>query len=82
MEDRLIELLRCVYRTCEDELDGMDWDAEVARVAEMVVQGQSLAPVLQTYLDNAHDCREEFYAMIAMLQAEQAAQDDETSESH
>lgn len=73
VDQRLIELLRCVFKTCDDEIDGSAWDKEICRVAELIMQGEDVAPTIQQYLDNSPDCREELFAMVAMLRAEHLA---------
>lgn len=70
MRDRLIELLRCIYGTCDEELDGSVWDVEAARVAEMVLRGEPIEAHIQQYLSNSPDCREEFMALVAIMKAE------------
>lgn len=76
---RLAELLRCVYGTCDQEIDGTTWDQEACKVAEMIVRGEDIAPLLSQYLDNSPDCREEFLALVAILRAERAADTNENT---
>jgi len=78
---RLAELLRCVYGTCDEEIDGMTWDEQACRVAEMIVRGEDISPLLKQYLDNSPDCREEFMALVAILRAERAADSNESPTS-
>lgn len=73
VEDKLQELLRCIFKTREEEIDSATWDLYMERVAEMALNGEDIAtvlPAIQHYLENAPDCREEFRALVAMLRAE------------
>jgi hypothetical protein len=73
IEDRLQNLMRCICQTKEEEIDGMTWDLQMARVAEMAARGEDISsalPAIQQYLDNSPDCREEFEALVAILKAE------------
>jgi hypothetical protein len=71
LQERLAHLLKCISGTCEDELDGTAWDVIAAHVAEALLHGEPLTPAIQRYLDNSPDCREEFYALVAILKSEQ-----------
>jgi hypothetical protein len=73
VEDRIKELLRCIFLTQEEEIDAEAWDLQFERVAEMLASGQDIStvlPAINHYLNNSPDCREELYATIAMLRAE------------
>lgn len=72
-EQRLQNLLRCIFSTREEEIDAEAWDLQMERVAEMAANGediQRVLPAIQQYLDNAPDCRAEFDALVAMLKSE------------
>ena len=69
LSKRLAELLRCVANTCDEEIDTLQFDDQAAQMAEALVQGRDLTPEIQHYLQNAPDCREEFFAMVSMLRA-------------
>jgi hypothetical protein len=72
-EEKITELLRCIFETQEEEIDCEAWDCQMTRVAEMLAHGEdinTILPAISHYLKNAPDCREELYAMVAMLQAE------------
>ena len=73
---RLVELLRCISNTCDEEVDTLQFDSQAAQMAESLVQGKPLPKEIRQYLDNAPDCREEFYAMVAMLRALQEMETD------
>ncbi len=77
--ERLKALLQCIYTTREEEIDGAAWDLQTERVAEMAANGEDISavlPAIQQYLTNAHDCREEFNALVAMLRAETNSPED------
>lgn len=76
LEDRLQELLRCILDTREEELDPATWDLQMERVAEMAANGEDIStvvPAIQHYLKNSPDCREEFKALLAMIEANKEA---------
>ncbi|HLA42671.1 MAG TPA: hypothetical protein VJZ27_04510 [Aggregatilineales bacterium] len=73
IENRFRELLHCILRTHEEEIDAEAWDLQFERVAEMAVNGEDIStvlPAIQQYLENSPDCNEEFRAVVAMLRAE------------
>jgi hypothetical protein len=73
VETRLKDLLRCIYKTREEEINPVAWDLHMEQVAEMAANGediQALLPAIYHYLENSPDCREEFRALVAMIRTE------------
>jgi|GEM_PF-4391297 len=77
-ETRLLELLRCILKTNEEEIDPQTWDLQMERVAEMADNGEDIGvvlPAIQQYLTNSPDCRSEYEALLAMMKAEEDLSD-------
>ena len=61
---------------CEQEIIDMDCNdycGKIARLAELVAEGAHLnhvRPALEEHLQHWQDCREEFDALVAIIQAE------------
>lgn len=73
LDDRLKELIACIFQTQEEEIDPETWDIQFEEVAERAARGENILdimPSIAQYLANAPDCREEYRAVVAMLQAE------------
>lgn len=61
---------------CEEEIVDMecnDYCDRIARLAELVADGAKLAhlrPALEKHIQHWRDCREEFEALVAIIEAE------------
>jgi hypothetical protein len=69
-EERFAQLMQCICKTREEEIDSATWDLQMERVAEMAANGENIAavlPAIEQYLANSPDCAEEFRALVAMM---------------
>ncbi len=80
VEQHIQKLMRCICQTSEEELDGMTWDLQMIKIAELAACGEDIAvrfPAIQQYLNNSPDCYEEFKALVAMIKCEMEMQEDD-----
>lgn len=73
VEEHIQKLMRCICQTREEEIDGIAWDLQMIKMAELAARGEDIAisyPAIQQYLNNSPDCYEEFRALVAMIKAE------------
>lgn len=78
VEQHIQKLMKCICQTKEEEIDGVVWDLQMIKVAEMVARGEDIAtrfPAIQQYLNNSPDCYEEFCALVAMIKCELEQED-------
>jgi hypothetical protein len=69
----LTKMIRMVAATRPVEIGCDECFAQLDRFVELVLAGKSAAeamPLVQEHLDRCDDCREEFEALLAALQAD------------
>ncbi|NIM24686.1 MAG: hypothetical protein GTO55_10615 [Armatimonadetes bacterium] len=69
----LSRLIRQIGRTTQDEISCDDCFRSLDEFAEVVAQGgdaSKLLPKIQQHLDLCGDCREEFQALLRVLEAD------------
>ena len=74
--DQLPMMMKMVAGTRPDEIDCDECFAQVGRFAELTIAGRNAAealPLVQQHLEQCRDCRKEFEALLAALQANAAA---------
>lgn len=83
-EENVTEVLNFIFEApCEDEIVAMDCNdycEELAQLAEQVAEGaklEDLLPALKEHMHYWKDCREEFDALVAIIQAEKEESIDE-----
>ncbi len=65
-------VVQSIFSTHEEELTCVECFEQVDQFAELVLAGKKAAealPLVQDHLDRCGDCREEFEALLAALQA-------------
>lgn len=70
--DQLPMMMKMIAGTRLDEIDCDACFEQVGRFAELAMAGRSAAealPLVQQHLEQCRDCREEFEALLAALQA-------------
>ncbi len=79
-QKRLTEILDFIANAPDDEsiieMDCNDQCEQIASLAEQVANGMDLSealPKLERYMQYWGDCREEFYALVAVLREENLA---------
>jgi len=80
-EHKMADALSFIFDSSFNEeivkMDCNDYCEELAELAEQVANGaklEDLLPDLNQHMQHWTDCREEFYALVAVLKAEQAEQ--------
>lgn len=72
--EQLKQMARMVAATRPDEIGCDECFEQLDRFAELHLAGKNAAeamPLVQDHLDRCGDCREEFEALLAVLQAEE-----------
>jgi hypothetical protein len=70
----IAKIVRGVLSTREDEIDCDECLEQLDRFAELTLQGKApeeAIPLVKQHLDRCGDCRAEFEALLAALQANQ-----------